>query len=85
MKKECILRKNLIIKIKNQKVVMTETFIVHRETAHGLFVLDLTSQCSIPDLDILPVIYTECESDEIEYRVTKDNIVIGRLEDTCLI
>lgn len=81
---EYVLENNLILKVKDTKVIIMDRCIVHKGCKRGLFVLDLTRPCSYPDLEVLPAMYIECKNEAEEAEIKKANIVIGRLEDTCL-
>ena len=55
------------------------------EGEKGYFILNFWEQCDYGDLEVLPVAFAKCETNEELYVLKKDNIILGSERDICLI
>lgn len=77
------IQKNQKFKVGLQRVIALNDIYVAPEE-NGYFILNMWTQCSEEDIDILPVEYVRCSSMQEEYLLKKDNVIIGKVGELCL-
>ena len=76
--------RNKIFKLANKKVILTNDVCI-TENDKGYFILNFWEQCEYEDVDIFPVAFIKCESEEELYILKKNNIIMGSEKEICLI
>ena len=76
--------KNTVFKVGEKRVIaLGDIHIAKGEK--GYIILNFWEQCDYGDLEVLPVAFAKCETNEELYVLKKDNIILGSERDICLI
>lgn len=77
------IKKNTRFKLNSQEVVASRDihFDLHEK---GCFILNMWSQCSFADINVLPVDYVGNLTEQDMYMLKKDNVIVGETKDICL-
>lgn len=77
------IKKNTRFKLNNQEVIATRDIQIDSQEK-GCFILDMWTQCSVADINVLPVDYVENLTEQDLYMLKKDNVIVGGTKDICL-
>ncbi len=75
-------KRGSLLKCRDKHVVLMEDF---DSDAKGYLILNFWEQCDYKDINVLPVSFAKCENDREYYQLKKDNIIVGRVDEFCLI
>lgn len=75
-------KKGAILKYKEKKVILLEDV---DSGVNGYLILNFWEQCDYKDINVLPVSFAKCENNREYYQLKKDNIIVGRVDEFCLI
>ncbi len=78
------INKDTLFSLNAKKVIATNDFNIS-EDSKGIFILNYWEQCNCKDLDIKPVYYVESTDERDLYVLKRDNIILGDVNDICLI
>lgn len=79
-----IIKKGMILYIKNQKVILMEDIEVDFET-QALVALNYWNQCDYEDITVLPISPLPYKTEKEKFELYKTNIILGEVKDLCLI
>ena len=75
--------KNAVFKVGEKRVIALGDIHIAKGDK-GYFILNFREQCDCKDLDVLPVAFAKCGTNEELYVLKKDNIILGSERDICL-
>lgn len=86
---DSLIHKGQLFHIKGQKMLITSGEFNMNEgkeqSSNALIVLNYWEQCDYEDISVIPVAIVRCRSKEEKYEMCRCNIVLGEVEDICLI